>query len=341
MEELSAPTQIPSKSSPLSETIASFRDASRKLVREWGFLRSVFAESCLSPGAVHCLIEIGDARDDASLRSASNLGAELRVSQAELERIVSELVGAGCIVAVDGGDTVGGDIAYTLTPTGAQTLGAVNAYAEDQVSRSLAVVSPGSVADITAAFRVYTAALERIRGDRDIKVHAGYFPGLISSSVQMHMDYYHTRIGWGREFETGLSTTLASLVGRLDNPLNQAWCAVETLPSSNTAQREQKIIGTIFIDGEIPSRPGSARLRAFIVDGSARGLGLGRKLVGVAMAFVKQSGFKECRLTTMRSLGAARKLYEAAGFVEIAEVQKVIWGQEVGELEYVWKAETV
>lgn len=370
--ELSSYSQPqPLKSEPLRETIASFRDASRKLVREWGFLRSVFAGSSLSPAAVHCLIEIGDARDDIASRSALHLRTELRVSQAELERIGAELINAGCITPDPDAST------YSLTPTGSHTLDAVNAYAEDQVSRALAAVSPASVSDITTAFRVYTAALERARAaptpessrpgspltltlakpppvlppppvqnsQRDIRIHAGYFPGLIAASMQMHMAYYHARIGWGLEFETGLSTALVSIVSRLENPVNHAWCAVEMLPSQTSdgqmGEERQKIIGTIFIDGEIASRPGTAQVRAFIVDESARGLGLGRKLVGAAMAFVREKGFKECRLETMRCLEAARRLYEAVGFVEVAEVNKVIWGKEVGEMVYVWRPEGV
>ncbi|KAK4452965.1 acyl-CoA N-acyltransferase [Podospora aff. communis PSN243] len=365
----------PHKEEPLSNLIASLRDASRKLVREWGFLRSVFAESPLSPAAVHCLIEIGDAPDTQSCTS-SRLSTELRVLPRELARILSELIASGCITVENARlSSIAGDVAYALTPKGAQTLHAINAYAEGQVSRALAAVPAGTASDITAAFRLYTAALERARAaptpessrpasptqlpipppvltpslpiptspprqtsTRNVTIAPGYTPTLISSAVQMHMSYYHTRIGWDREFETGLSSMLADIVSRLDNPRNQAWAAIETLPPSTLGQTPtQKIIGTIFIDGEVPGRENCAQLRAFIVDESARGLGLGRKLVGAAMGFVREMEFEECRLTTMRDLAAARRLYEGVGFVEVREERKVIWGVEVGEMEYLWR----
>ncbi|KAK0633544.1 hypothetical protein B0T14DRAFT_418423 [Immersiella caudata] len=345
-------TAPPKGEETLSDSIASLRDASRKLVREWGFLRSVFAESPLSPAAVHCLIEIGDV-PDALPRSSSRLSVELRVLPTELARILSELAASGCI-AVDHErlSETPGDVAYKLTAKGIQTLNAINAYAENQVSRALAAVPAGTASDITAAFRLYTTALERARAvptpesspslplqqtpARNVTIAPGYTPTLISSAVQMHMSYYHTRIGWGREFETGLSSMLSDIVSRLGNPFNQAWAAVESLPLPS-GNPTQKIIGTIFIDGQIPGKEGTAQLRAFIVDEGARGLGLGRKLVGAAMGFVRERRFKECRLTTMRSLGAARKLYEGYGFVEVREERKVIWGVEVGEMEYVWR----
>jgi ribosomal protein S18 acetylase RimI-like enzyme/DNA-binding HxlR family transcriptional regulator len=372
----------PTKGEPLSDLIASLRDASRKLVREWGFLRSVFAESPLSPAAVHCLIEIGDAPDIQS-RTSSRLSIELRVLPTELARILSELVASGCIT-VDHArlSSTPGDAAYTLTPKGTQTLHSINAYAEGHVSRALAAVPAGTASDITAAFRLYTNALERARAaptpessrptspaaqlsisppilspplpiptslpipasphipapSRNVTITAGYTPTLIASAVQMHMSYYNTCIGWGREFETGLSSMLADIVSRLDNPRNQAWAAVETPPSAPGQIPSQKIIGTIFIDGEVTGRGGNcAQLRAFIVDESARGLGLGRKLVDAAMGFVKEREFEECRLTTMRDLAAARRLYEGVGFVEVREERKVIWGVEVGEMEYLWR----
>lgn len=126
------------------------------------------------------------------------------------------------------------------------------------------------------------------------------------------------------------------MVNRLHHPLNQAWSAVETIsPQTPELPVAERILGTIFIDGQVGNE-GTAKLRAFIVDDSARGLGLGRKLMNAAMAFVVESKFSECRLTTMRSLFAARKLYEQMGFKEVAEIKKQIWGVEVMELEYCW-----
>ncbi|WP_342212198.1 hypothetical protein [Roseitalea porphyridii] len=40
-------------------TIAHIRDASRRLVRELGFMQATLAGTDLSPSAVHAIIEIG------------------------------------------------------------------------------------------------------------------------------------------------------------------------------------------------------------------------------------------------------------------------------------------
>jgi len=356
--EASALSNPPSKDESLGTAIASLRDASRRLVREWGFLRSVFANSSLSPAAVHCLIEISNARTTQA-RRPSHLHAELRVSREELEPILSDLIASGSIAVDDEFSDASGDAAYRLTDTGAQMLRAIDEYAQDQVARALAMTStPGAAADITAAFRLYTTALERARTTatpdssrstspgtvptaipqalapaRTVMVAAGYRPGIVSSALQMHMDYYHGAVGWGCEFETSLGAALGDLVSRLEHPTNQAWSAVEIMPGLPPVER---IVGTIFIDGQIPGKEGTARLRAFIVDDSARGLGLGRKMVKEAMAFVAERGFSECRLTTLRMLLVARRLYEEAGFKEVAETRKSVWGRDLMELEYCW-----
>lgn len=217
-----------SQPEPLNDFIASFRDASRQLVREWGFLRPVVADILLSPAAVHCLIEIGDVHS----RCSSRLRAELRVPQEDLDGILSELIAKGYIAPDNAaGDAFHGvlDTAWRITETGTSTLQAINQYGQDQVSRALSAVPPGAATEIVAAFRLYTAALERAKvaaavatpensrpaspkrlpsapptpppPTRQVAVMAGYRPGLISSCLQMHMNFYNKAVG-ANEFDS-------------------------------------------------------------------------------------------------------------------------------------------
>lgn len=58
-----------------------------------------------------------------------------------------------------------------------------------------------------------------------------------------------------------------------------------------------------------------AQLRYFILDPSARGMGLGKKLVELFMNYLRSSGFKGAYLLTTNELPAAAHLYTSAGFV--------------------------
>ncbi|KAK0703810.1 acyl-CoA N-acyltransferase [Lasiosphaeria miniovina] len=346
----------------LKDLILPLRDASRKLVREWGFLRPRLAGSALSPAAVHCLIEIGDH----NVRVFSHLCAELKMSPSHLRRTVAELVARDHITvesrekhpsAGEQDNTI-----YCLTLAGAKTLGEINTYAETQVAQALATAPPGTGTALITAFRVYAAALEVSRRDSTatspgllpstpeqtpraspeptlglrsppppaaaVTIVPGYLPGILGRLLEMHMAYYSREYNWGSVFEAGLGAAMSNLLTRLDHPRTQAWSAVQG----------GRIVGTVAIDGQYPGYdPDVARVRAFIVDESTRGLGVGRKLMAAAMQFLRDVGFRECRLSTMRSLTVARAMYEKEGFRIFSETWTNRFGNGHMEMEYLWR----
>jgi hypothetical protein len=58
-----------------------------------------------------------------------------------------------------------------------------------------------------------------------------------------------------------------------------------------------------------------------------------------AMAFIDKVGFKEARLRTARQLKVARRMYEKAGFIQVADLQydPAIYGTDLMMIEYVLK----
>ncbi|KAK4188364.1 hypothetical protein QBC35DRAFT_514828 [Podospora australis] len=305
----------------LNHLISPLRDASRKLVREWGFLRPTLAESTLSPAAVHCLLEIGDH----GRRAFPELCGELKVTPKQLGSTLSELITSGQV---------------KLAEQGTQTLDEINRYAQNQVTKALAEAPPGNGTDITAAFCVYTAALEKARLARElptpggtpaatpdqtlspfgppaVAIVPGYRPGILGRTIEMHLDFYNKALG------------------------GAVWAAVMQTPGKDktaalSSSPPERIVGVVYIDGESSGQEGVARLRAFIVDDCTRGLGVGKKLFGAAMEFVREVGFKECLLTTAMSLTVARKMYEAEGFEKINEVWYDGWLKGVLSIEYRW-----
>ncbi|KAK1837312.1 acyl-CoA N-acyltransferase [Podospora conica] len=329
---------------PHLDLINPLRDASRKLVREWGFLQPTFTNSLLSPAAVHLLLEIGDnnTHDIPALLTTLNTPPD------HLHHLLSSLTSAGHITA-----TATTPISYYITPLGQRTLLAINHHAQAQISAALSTAPATAAQDITTTFRLYTSALAAARttltpeASRPTSptplipsaaptplipiptpptISRGYTPSLLSSCLSMHMAFYPPLNNWGLEFEAGLGALLADLLLRLDRPVNEAFYALQ----------DGRIVGTVFIDGEGERGP---QLRAFIVDDAARGTGVGRRLFEEAMGFVKERGFGECRLVTMRRLEAARRLYESGGFRLVKEEEKVCWGVRLGELEYLWTRE--
>ncbi|MDP9782100.1 GNAT superfamily N-acetyltransferase [Pseudomonas fluorescens] len=152
-----------------------------------------------------------------------------------------------------------------------------------------------------------------------LEIARGCRPGVIGRIVQMHADYYARHSNFGQSFESLVASDMAELMGRLHNPRNEVWVALDG----------ERMVGSIAIDGE--GEGGSAVLRCFILDDSARGKGVGRRLLAEAMKFCDEWGFSSTSLWTFQGLDAARKLYEAFGFRLVQQQEGQQWGRQVTE----------
>lgn len=304
--------------------IDPIRDASRRIVRELGFMGGRFAGTDLPPSAVHALIEIG-ARDGITAMELSGL---LRLERSSVSRLLQKLIASGDVV-----ETVGTADArqkpLSLGASGRERLSAIHAFARQQVSLAMARLRPEEARLVADGLRLYADALggpiETASGSAT-EIVTGYRTGLIARVTEMHADYYARTAGFGQRFETVVATGLAHFCERLDRPANQIWLAVQ----------EDRIVGSLAIDGEDMGE-GVAHLRWFILDDAARGQGLGRKLLLSALRFVDDVGFPETQLWTFFGLDAARRLYEANGFRCVEERPGDQWGSEVLEQRFVRK----
>lgn len=151
----------------------------------------------------------------------------------------------------------------------------------------------------------------------------GYRVGLIAGITRMHAFFYARESGFGQRFESVVAAGLAEFCHRLENPRNAIWAAVQG----------DRIVGSVAIDGEDLGAD-TAHLRWFIVDDALRGSGLGRRLLGTALAFADEQGFAETQLWTFSGLSAARRLYESHGFACVEERPGDQWGSEVLEQRF-------
>src|SRR5215208_6406350 len=75
-----------------------------------------------------------------------------------------------------------------------------------------------------------------------------------------------------------------------------------------------------------PKRRPSPKLRLLLVEPSARGLGIGTRLVDEVIRFSRDAGYKKIELWTHPELVSARKIYKAAGFELIGTEQHELFG---------------
>jgi len=321
-------------------TVETVRSAARELVRRLGFLHDDLAESGLPASAVHALIEIGRVQR----LTAKDLRTLLGLEKSSVSRMLRKLVEAGLLQErPDGDDARAKQI--SLTPAGAAKLAHIDAFARLQVATALDRLTPAQAQAVVEGLQLYANALSKGPEDQPsplvpspllplpplADIVTGYRPGLIGRCSDMHARYYARTVDFGQAFEAIVATGLAEFCGRIEHPGNRIWTAIS----------QDQIVGTIAIDGEDLNRqsaPGISRiahLRWFIVDNGQRGSGLGRRLLTAALAFVDDLDFTETHLWTFRGLDAARKLYEAHGFVLAEEYPGRQWGDEVMEQKFV------
>jgi DNA-binding MarR family transcriptional regulator/ribosomal protein S18 acetylase RimI-like enzyme len=314
---------------PMSEAVPNpliepVRDASRRLVRELGFMAGGLAGTTLPPSAVHAMVEIG-LRGPLLSTALCDL---LRLDKSSVSRMVRKLVRAGELELVPGGrDARAKPLA--LTAKGQATLGAINRFAQQQVGAALGRLPPETGRLVLDGLATYADALHVGRAGRvaaaavPVTIEAGYRPGVIGRIGEMHGRIYAQLSGLGQYFEWKVASGVVEFAPRLGNPRNGLWTAV----------RAGQIVGTIVIDGE--DMAPNAHLRWFLVEDGLRGGGIGRRLLAEAIGFCDRLGFPEIHLTTFRSLDAARHLYETAGFRLVGEAPGQSWGKEVSEQRFV------
>jgi GNAT superfamily N-acetyltransferase len=146
-------------------------------------------------------------------------------------------------------------------------------------------------------------------------------PGDLGSVVRLHGTVYAREYGFDPTFEAYVAAPLAGFVlSRTDR--DRLWLA----------ERGGHLAGCLAVVGTSPTE---AQLRWFLVEPSARGAGLGRRLLGEAVAFCAGCGYDSVFLWTVSALEAAARLYRSFGFRKVEEKPGRRWGVPVTEERYV------
>jgi GNAT superfamily N-acetyltransferase len=136
-------------------------------------------------------------------------------------------------------------------------------------------------------------------------------PGDLGWIVARHGALYVRQYGGDPRFEAMVARIVADYAERPDPAREAVWIAeVDGRPAGSIA---------CMTATQNDTENGTAKLRLLLVEPSARGLGVGERLVAECLRFAERVGYRRITLWTTSELAAARRIYQRAGFALDAE----------------------
>jgi DNA-binding MarR family transcriptional regulator/N-acetylglutamate synthase-like GNAT family acetyltransferase len=256
---------------------------------------------------------------------ASQIAKELGLDPAYLSRVLRRFEKDGLIRRVASKEDARASV-VVLTKKGAATFAGLNKQQDADVRAMLEHVRPERRAEMVRAMETIRRALS---GDDQASKSFVLRPprvGDLGWVVHRHGALYAQEYGWNERFEALVAEIVADFVKNFEAKRERCWIA----------ERDGEIVGSVFV---VKKSKTVAKLRMLYVEPSARGLGIGRRLVEECIQFARQCGYKKMTLWTQSVLHSARKIYQAAGFKLVREgTEQEPFGENVG-MPQVWEME--
>ncbi|MET8007928.1 bifunctional helix-turn-helix transcriptional regulator/GNAT family N-acetyltransferase [Nonomuraea glycinis] len=288
--------------------ISEVRAFNRFYTKVIGVLQSGMHDSpySLTEGRVLYEVAHADRLETGELRGLLDLDAGY------LSRILARLDGDGLIIKERSATDARKQL-VRLSAAGAEAFATLDRRSSEEVQRLLDRLPEDGQERLVTGMRTIRSLLDA-PAERPRTLIRPPRAGDLSWVVQRHGALYAEEYGWGMDFER----TVARIVADFDQAHDACWIA-----EAGTARA-----GSVFC---VRRDDTTAQLRLLLVEPSARGLGLGGRLVEECLRHAKAEGYKRIVLWTRDSLVSARRIYQATGFELDSQEQGVENGVEVNE----------
>jgi DNA-binding MarR family transcriptional regulator/N-acetylglutamate synthase-like GNAT family acetyltransferase len=322
--------------SALAQDVDAIRRFNRFYTRQIGVLQEKLLKSPFSLTEGRVLYEIGFHGDTGTPRAtaptAVDLARALGIDGGYLSRILQRFARRRLITrTTSSADARQAHLA--LTERGQAALAPLQKLAQDEVGVMLASLSPTERARVVDAMHLIQRSLVRPGDDavtdpaaadeheRDaescsLREHrAGDMGWIVSRQGALYTEEY----GWTMEYEALAADIVAQFLKNFDPQRERCWIA----------EREGAPVGAVMI---VKQSKTIAKLRLLHVERTARGLGIGTRLVEECIRFSRAVGYRKITLWTQSNLVAARHIYKAAGFTCVANEPHHSFGKDlIGE----------
>jgi GNAT superfamily N-acetyltransferase len=205
-----------------------------------------------------------------------------------------------------------------LTKEGRRVFKPLDARSTEQVSAIISKVLPAQQEDLVSAMQKIESILApgspELKSTEQIYVLRQHKPGDMGWVVYCHGVLYSQEYRYDERFEALVAEIVAEFVEHYNPARERCWMA----------ESNGQIVGSVFL---VEKSKTVAKLRLLLVEPSARGMGIGKRLVAECVRFARKAGYKAIMLWTQSELVAARKIYQQANFQLVAEKPHQSWGR--------------
>ena len=299
---------------PSIHRASAVRRFNRFYTRQIGLLRNGYMQSLLSLTEVRVLYELAH-RDGPT---ASELCKELGIDAGYMSRILLGFAKRGFLLRktskIDARQTH-----LSLSQKGKKAYAPIEARTQGEIEAMLERLSPSEQDQLVESMNLIERLLDADAGQQTSYLLRTHQPGDMGWVIHRHGALYAREQGWDERFEALVAEIAAKFIHNFDPKRERCWIA----------EKDGSMVGSVFLVRESAK---VARLRLLLVEPSARGLGIGKRLVEECTRFARQAGYKKITLWTQSILHAARRIYQQAGYKLVKQERHSEFGYDlVGE----------
>ncbi|WP_248730512.1 bifunctional helix-turn-helix transcriptional regulator/GNAT family N-acetyltransferase [Pseudomonas sp. MWU13-2517] len=282
----------------LSERAGIIRAFNRFYTHQIGVLQEHLLQSDFSLTEIRVMYELSSRGDLTSADLCQMLGLDAGY----LSRLITGLEKKGLVQKVRSA-TDARAVQLHLSDLGRRVLAPLEQKTQQEVIALLQALPEPQQQQLTASMlRIQTL----LQGRAPSYLLRDPQPGDMGRLVQQQAALYAREYNWNWEFEALVAEIVAKYLREFDPTCERCWIA----------EKDGEVVGSVFV---IRHDATTAKLRMLYVDASARGMGIGQRLVDECLRFARHVGYQRMVLWTMSALTDACKLYRKAGFTLIEE----------------------
>jgi DNA-binding MarR family transcriptional regulator/GNAT superfamily N-acetyltransferase len=244
--------------------------------------------------------------------SPSDLAGALDLDAGYLSRILRRFERDG-LVTRTASPTDGRRAVLALTAAGRAAFTPLNDRSHDDIAALLAPLPAERQERVLSAMAAIAEALAPDQPAGEIVLREPEL-GDYGWVIERHGALYGAEYGFDAHMEGYVAEVIAAYVAAYQPGRDRCWIA----------ERTGARLGCVFVVHDEDAS--TARLRLLLTEPSARGCGLGRRLVRACIDFARAAGYTKMVLWTHSILTAARAIYASEGFTMTATEPNDMWG---------------